>query len=682
MKSMIESYILFVIVAAIALSAPGCEEESPTSTHSIDQIMRLADNVYVIDDDSPIALEHIDDSIYIYAIVKYPPIIEPGDIIIGADGGGYVRRVIGVEVTRDRMSIETAGCKLAEAVVMGEAELVSYIGFGSPEYESGKSSIELAPSAALAGGGVSLSGLTLFEGDVGGQPASITIEEGHIEFDPRVAIGFAIHDHIVHAFRYQADATLSYRLGMAVDVPAELTSGGEMRIATVRVTAVHQADKLPITLLLELELLLGWEFNGRFAGDCATTYIGEYGITEGAYYASGVWSDIGTADPALLSSNLRCIDYAETSGFRIAIRPRISVSLFGERAAITDAAAEAGFAASTSIPPIWSWSTFGRYADSSLVRPECIGAAPPSYTSTATRSSAITGTGPYQTDYYIFELLWGREGSAAGEFLYPRGAATDAEGNVYVADSGNHRIQKFAADSTFILKWGREGHDAGQFLMPTDVAVDGDGYVYVTDSGNNRVQKFTQDIAFVTSWGIYGNGSSEFDVPTGIATDIDGNVYVVDTGNHRVEKFTPEGVYITEWGGYGSGPGQFDMPRGVAADLEGHIYVTECRNNRVQKFTLDGFYVDSWGSYGTAEGEFDCPIAIEVAELGAVFIVDYGNNRLQKFTSDGIYITSIGMGDAGEAEFDRPEGVALAPSGRLYIVDSRNSRIQKFAPLP
>jgi DNA-binding beta-propeller fold protein YncE len=109
-----------------------------------------------------------------------------------------------------------------------------------------------------------------------------------------------------------------------------------------------------------------------------------------------------------------------------------------------------------------------------------------------------------------------------------------------VSDNSNHRVQKFACDnSNFHEVWGlpdgRPGSGGGQFDRPTGVAVDSGGKVYVADTNNHRVQKFTSTGAFLSQLGAFGGGGGQFNQPTGVAVNSDGDIYVLDRGNNRIQ---------------------------------------------------------------------------------------------------------------------------------------------------
>jgi DNA-binding beta-propeller fold protein YncE len=246
---------------------------------------------------------------------------------------------------------------------------------------------------------------------------------------------------------------------------------------------------------------------------------------------------------------------------------------------------------------------------------------------------------------YEFSLKWGTKGSGEGEFDMPRGVAVASDGSVYVADSRNHRIQKFTPEGVFVSKWGTEGAGDEQFESPEDVAVALDGSVYVADTENNRIQKFTSEGVFVSQWGTQGTGEGEFNNPTGIAVASDGSVYVADTDNDRIQKFTTEGTFVSKWGDewygedeggdeefVGTGDGDLFSPKGVAVASDGSVYIADTYNNRIQQFTSEGVFVSTWGTEGTGDGQFSNPHGIAVASDGSVYVANWTNHRIQKFS--------------------------------------------------
>src|SRR5438445_6031610 len=100
----------------------------------------------------------------------------------------------------------------------------------------------------------------------------------------------------------------------------------------------------------------------------------------------------------------------------------------------------------------------------------------------------------------------------------------------------------------FVTKWGSQGGGDGQFANPTGVAVDGSGHVFVADSGNDRIQKFTNTGTFLTKWGSQGSGDGQFSNPTGVAVDGSGNVFVADAANYDVNNLTNTGTFAADWG--------------------------------------------------------------------------------------------------------------------------------------
>jgi len=287
---------------------------------------------------------------------------------------------------------------------------------------------------------------------------------------------------------------------------------------------------------------------------------------------------------------------------------------------------------------------------------------------------AIPGIATAAAESYVFDLKWGDWGDEDGLFEWPYGIAVDNEGNVYVTDTNNNRIQKFNATGSFITNWGVWGYGDGQFWCPISISVDNEGNVYVADWSNYRIQKFNTTGSFITKWGGEGSGDGKFNKPYGVAVDSEENVYVADYYNHRIQKFNATGAFILKWGSYGADDGLFNHPTGVAVDNEGNVYVSDTENHRIQKFNATGSFITKWGSPG--------PYGIVVDNAGNVYVSDTENHRIQKFNATGSFITKWGSKGSDDGEFNSPIGVAVSPAGHIYVTDCNNHRIQKFLLSP
>ncbi|MDR2208342.1 MAG: hypothetical protein LBE22_05145, partial [Azoarcus sp.] len=211
----------------------------------------------------------------------------------------------------------------------------------------------------------------------------------------------------------------------------------------------------------------------------------------------------------------------------------------------------------------------------------------------------------------VSTLAGGEEGFADGvggeaKFYWPFGITSDAAGNLYVADGGNHRIRKITpAGEVSTLAGGEEGFADGvgsdaEFDHPSGIAIDAAGNLYVADGGNHRIRKITPAGEVSTLAGgeegfADGVGSdAKFEHPFGITVDAAGRLYVADTANDRIRKITPAGVVSTLAGGelgFADGVGsnaKFSRPFGITSDAAGNLYVADTVNNRIRKITPAG----------------------------------------------------------------------------------------------
>jgi DNA-binding beta-propeller fold protein YncE len=287
-----------------------------------------------------------------------------------------------------------------------------------------------------------------------------------------------------------------------------------------------------------------------------------------------------------------------------------------------------------------------------------------------------------------FVTEWGSFGGGHGQFGPIAGLATDAAGNVYVVDSSHNRIQKFAPDGSFLTSWGRHGSELGQFSFgssqdPTQppgggIAVTG-GYVYVADSGNNRIERFNLSGGEAMEWGTKGSGLGQFTYPRGVAANAS-EVIVSDDDNHRIEKFDPAGAFQSAVGTHGTGPGQFGFPYGVSLDAAQNVYVADDINHRIVKLDPQLGFLGAWGGFGSKPGQLAFPRALASDPAGDTYVTDTANDRVVVYDTNGNLLRTLGLSARGPGRLTAPRGVAIDPGGRVLASDTVGNRLETFAP--
>jgi uncharacterized protein (TIGR03437 family) len=304
--------------------------------------------------------------------------------------------------------------------------------------------------------------------------------------------------------------------------------------------------------------------------------------------------------------------------------------------------------------------------------------------------------------------------AAVAQLNTPAGVALDSRGNLFVADTLNHRVRKItpAGAITTVAGNGVAGFsgDGGaatsaQLDSPMGVAVDSSGALYIADTHNNRIRIVTGTGVIYTLAGngnasFYGDGgpggAASVHAPQGVAVDVNGNVLVADTGNQRIRRITPDGAIHTVAGNGGQGysgdggaatSAQLNLPAGLAVDVAGNIYVADTGNNRLRAISPLGNIFTIAGN-GT-EAVFSSPQGVAVDAAGDLFIADTGHNQIREIPSGGQLTTIAGSGtccysgDGGtptSAALNLPQGLAIDASGDVFIADSGNNAVRAIEP--
>ena len=275
---------------------------------------------------------------------------------------------------------------------------------------------------------------------------------------------------------------------------------------------------------------------------------------------------------------------------------------------------------------------------------------------------------------------WGLQ----AEFSNPQGLASDSFGNIFVAESGSHRIRKvspFGQVSHYVgginFSGSADGSPANaRFNRPSDVAVDSVGNIYVADSGNHAIRRIAANGTVSTWAGTMGQqgdlnasgNSARFQSPQGIAVDVSGNVYVADTGNCLIRKIAPNRTVTILAGAAFTG----------SAGACGRASFTGSAHAAFLGSADANFPQSLDGNLSTAR--FSFPTDIEVDAAGNLYVTDSGTSKVRKVSANGTVTT---LGNTPEGFFYNPLDIAVSSSGQIYIADAGNNRIaMSFIPAP
>lgn len=304
----------------------------------------------------------------------------------------------------------------------------------------------------------------------------------------------------------------------------------------------------------------------------------------------------------------------------------------------------------------------------------------------------------------------------------PQGIAVDPFGDIFIADTGNHRVRVVTPDGLMqtLAGTGQPGlypingpATQSPLNSPGGVAVDAAENIYIADSGNHLIRIVTLDgninaFAGVSYPGFTGDAGSALIAnlygPQDVKVGSNGTVYIADTGNARIRAVTPDGVINTVAGngslgfkgdGGAATSASLSQPYAVTVDSKGQLYIADLGNLRIRKVdassnitTLAGTGFPGFAGDGkpATSATLTLPSGVALDASGNVYIADQWNLRLRKVDSSGNINTVAGnggftySGDGGpatRAQLNTPLGVAVDPAGNLYIADSRNRVVRK-----
>jgi DNA-binding beta-propeller fold protein YncE len=236
-------------------------------------------------------------------------------------------------------------------------------------------------------------------------------------------------------------------------------------------------------------------------------------------------------------------------------------------------------------------------------------------------------------DAGAFLFSFGSRGTARGQFESPLGLAIDSSGRVFVADTGNRRVQVFSADGKAQAEFPVTLKDAQHACDPTDLAVDEKrNRLYVVDNENHCVLVYALDtFSFLERWGKEGDGRQEFRYPFFIAVAKDSAVLIVDVLNTRVQAWDPKGKAMSTIGEWGVDVGQLYRPKGVCVDKDNRVFVSDSYLGAIQVFNRYGSFLSVAGDEKGKIIKWETPVGLAIDDRQRLYVVEMIANRVSVY---------------------------------------------------
>jgi DNA-binding beta-propeller fold protein YncE len=258
----------------------------------------------------------------------------------------------------------------------------------------------------------------------------------------------------------------------------------------------------------------------------------------------------------------------------------------------------------------------------------------------------------------------------------PSDIAVGPQGRIYLVDGVNNRIVVTNADGTQQFTFGRSGAGAGELQHPMGIDISKKGQVFVADTGNHRIQVFDPQGRFLHMFPVKTAPGEKPAAPVDVlALDRNSYLYVADKDNHKIKVHKQEGAFVFEWGGFGEVRGRFRYPGILAADQYNQVYVVDVLNTRIQQFDPDGHFITEISTWGVSPGQLFRPKGVAIDKADRVFVTDSFMGCIQVFTDVGGFLGVL-CTSGTKRNFTTPVGVAFDAENRLLVVEMRANRIR------
>ena len=266
-------------------------------------------------------------------------------------------------------------------------------------------------------------------------------------------------------------------------------------------------------------------------------------------------------------------------------------------------------------------------------------------------------------------------------FLQPSDVAIGKDLRIYVLDGVNSQVKVFNENGSFLFSFGSRGNAQGQFESPLGLANDSTGRIFVADTGNRRVQVFSPDGKVQSEFTIKAaKGSQHPCDPVDLALDEQRNrIYVVDNENHKVLLYSLDTFsFIDSWGKEGDGRQDFRYPFFIAVGKNRTVFIVDVINTRVQAWDPRGKALSTIGEWGVDTGQLYRPKGVCVDSGNRVFVSDSYVGAIQVFNQYGSFLSVLGDESGKIIKWKTPVGIAIDYRQRLYVVDMIANRVSVY----